>query len=57
MYRGIGPERGRVVEAESAYGYALSRCLGGTEEEQEEFKQMLIEWFYSGNWIEEGGNA
>lgn len=52
-FRGIGPEASTVVEPEQAYAYALERCLGGTEEDQREFKEMLVEWFYSGNWIEE----
>lgn len=49
-YIGIGPERGEVVPEEEAYEYAMERCFG-TEEEKEEFKKMLVEWFYSGNWI------
>ena len=36
-----------------AYEYVLDHCLHGTEEEQKEFKAMLVEWFYSGNWIKE----
>lgn len=39
-----------VPESE-AYEYALERCLNGTEEEQKEFKEMLVDWFYSGNWV------
>jgi hypothetical protein len=57
-YLGIGPEEGAFVPGEKAYGYALERCLSGTEEEQEEFREMLVEWYYSGNWIkEEESNA
>ena len=41
-----------VPESE-AYEYALERCLNGTEQDQKEFKEMLVEWFYSGNWIKE----
>lgn len=41
------------VSNEDAYEYALDRCLNGTEEEQKEFKEMLVEWFYSGNWLKE----
>ena len=42
-----------VPEAE-AYEYALDRCLNGTEEEIKEFKEMLVEWFYSGgDWRKE----
>lgn len=51
MYRGIGPEAGTIVEEEQAYHYALERCLGGAPEEQKEFREMLVEWYYSGNWI------
>ena len=47
---GICSERGTCVEDEQAFDYALERCLSGTEEEQEEFKEMLVEWYYSGNW-------
>jgi hypothetical protein len=49
-YEGIGPEQGTVVNDEDAYAYALERCLSGTEEDKQEFKEMLVEWFYSGNW-------
>lgn len=41
------------VPEEDAYEYALDRCMNGTEEEQKEFKEMLVEWFYSGNWVKE----
>ena len=42
-----------VPEAE-AYESALDRCLNGTEEEIKEFKEMLVEWFYSGgDWRKE----
>lgn len=47
-YKGIGPERGNEVDADDAYEYALDRCLNGPD--QEEFRAMLVEWFYSGNW-------
>ncbi len=53
MYRyyGSGPEAGNVVEETQAYTYALERCLHGTREEQEEFRQALVEWYYSnGDW-------
>lgn len=54
---GIGPEQGIFVEADVAYDYALNRCLRGTKAEQEEFKEefkdRLVEWYYSGNWIKE----
>lgn len=50
-YKGIGPEKGKVVPEEEAYDYALDRCLNG--EEHEEFREMLVEWYFSGNWIKE----
>lgn len=42
------------VHEEDAYDYALEKCLHGTEEMQNEFKEMLVEWFYSGNWVKRG---
>lgn len=50
-YVGIGPEEGTIVGEEQAYDYALDRSLYGTPEDRREFRDMLIEWFYSGNWI------
>ena len=49
-YEGMGPEQGTIVNDEDAYAYALERCLSGTEEDKQDFKEMLVEWFYSGNW-------
>lgn len=48
---GIGLEEGTFVEQSKAFAYALERCLSGTEEEVKEFREMLVEWYYSGNWI------
>lgn len=43
------------VPDKEAYEYALDQCLYGAEEEQAEFKKMLVEWYYSGNdWRREG---
>ena len=66
FYKGIGPEEGKVVPQEDAFSYACERCLSGTDEEQvvfmemamvtatmEDFADSLVEWFYSGSWIEE----
>nr|DAW41399.1 MAG TPA: hypothetical protein [Bacteriophage sp.] len=52
-YIGIGPETGTIVEDTEAYEYALEHSLHGTPAEYAEFKKFLIEWFYSGNWVEE----
>ncbi len=51
------PEEGLIVEEEQAFDYALERCLSGTQEDRKEFREMLVEWFYSGNWIEEDEDA
>lgn len=48
-YREFGT--GEFVPEEDAYEYALERCLHGAELEQAEFRKMLVEWFYSGNWV------
>lgn len=50
-YLGIGPEEGTFVSDQEAYNYAMERCRSGTEEEVKEFKEMLVDWYYSGNWI------
>lgn len=52
-YVGVGPEQGKVIEEEQAYQYALERCLHGTPEDQQEFREMMVDWFYSGNFIKE----
>lgn len=52
-YIGIGPEAETFVPGNVAFEYALERCMYGTPEDRKEFKEMLIEWFYSGNWIKE----
>ena len=44
---------GVFVPVKDAYDYALEHCLYGSEQEQRDFKEFLIEWFFSGNWIKE----
>ena len=39
---------------EDAYDYALEKCLNDDGELKEEFKEVLVEWFYSGNWVKRG---
>ena len=53
IYVGICSEEGTVVEEDQAFDYALERCLKGTPQDQEDFKEMLVEWFYSGNFVKE----
>ena len=52
-YVGVGIEYGEIVSEEDAYEYALERCLHGSEEDQKEFKEMLVDWFYSGSFVKE----
>ena len=52
-FKGIGPEEGTIVNEGDPYAYALERCLRGKPKEQKEFREMLVEWYYSGNWIKE----
>ena len=46
---------GNFVPESEAYEYALEQCLHGSEEDIKEFKEMLIEWYFSGNWVKEVG--
>lgn len=43
---------GTFVSEEAAFDYALEKCLRGTEDDRREFREMLVEWFYS-NWKKE----
>lgn len=54
---GIGADRGTIVDDENAYDYALERSLHGSPEDQNEFREMLVEWFYSGNWVRRDGDV
>ena len=62
-YEGIGPENGKFVRAEDALIYASERCgirkIDVTAPDAAEFMEMLVEWFFSGNWVtvcEDGDN-
>ena len=41
------------VSEKDAYEYALDEVLNGDESTQKEFKEMLVEWFFSGSWRRE----
>lgn len=51
VYVGTGPEKGEIVPEEDAFSYAFNRCVNGSDEDKEEFKEVLVEWFFSGNWV------
>ncbi|MCI2161580.1 MAG: hypothetical protein LKK39_06650 [Oscillospiraceae bacterium] len=56
-YKGIGPEKGKAVSASDALPYAMLRCgiafdcSENTGDCRQEFTKMLVDWFYSGNWL------
>ena len=55
-YRNLGTNE--RVEEDEALDYAIKKCglkLVEVEDalEQEELKDMLVEWYFSGNWIKE----
>ena len=45
------------VSDEDAFGYAFERCTNGTDEEVNEFQKMLVDWFFSGNWVRRERNV
>ena len=66
MFFGIGPEQGKKVKDEDAFMYAMERCTTDYAEEflnefifysirkpseLQVFREDVVEWFYSGNWI------
>ena len=58
-YEEIGT--GVFVLEEDAFDYAMKQCVEEVTEGlgkikwTEEFKYMVVEWFYSGNWVHEDG--
>ena len=54
-WQGLGPHRGRFVNGADGFSVA---CRGGgileldeRAAEAAEFRAMLVEWYFSGNWI------
>lgn len=50
-YREIGTQN--FVSESDAYEYALEQCLNSSEEDKKVFREMLVEWYFSGNWVKE----
>ena len=48
---GLNENEGLFIPEEDAFGYAFERCTNGTDEMIAEFKEMLVEWFFSGDWM------
>lgn len=60
-FKGIGPNAGKFVHIGNAHSYALDKCgisvIDPTAPEHDEFMDMLVEWFFSGNWVEVDGDG
>lgn len=56
-WRGVGPCAGRRVQGEEALRLACGDCgvelLDGAAPLAGEFREMFLEWYFSGNWIKE----
>lgn len=54
-YKGALCERGKFVLADEAFDYAAKRCgitlTDPAAPNADEFKEMLVEWFFSDNWL------
>ena len=55
-WRGIGPNAGIFIAAEDGFSYVRDRVgitlFDHTAPDAKEFNEMLIDWYFSGNWIE-----
>lgn len=55
-YAGFSTEKGVVVPVEDSLEYAMERISTNEKDKLEfekEFGQEIVEWFYSGNFVEE----
>ena len=54
-WEGIGSNTGQWVAQKEGFSFACQRCgvveWNSQAEEAEEFKEMLTEWYFSGDWI------
>lgn len=41
------------VSDEDAFEYAMNACMNGADKEafRKEFEEVIVEWFFSGNWV------
>ena len=53
-YEGFGEHEGEYIVAPDALAYAMKQCgvihTGETTPAQREFDEMLVDWYFSGNW-------
>ena len=56
VYKGIGPNEGQTVPASEAFKFACKQvgilAYEVSAPDFEEFREMLVEWFFSGDWVE-----
>ncbi len=56
-WEGISTNTGKYVEADDGFEYVCQQvgieAFDETAPDAAEFKEMLIEWYFSGNWIED----
>ena len=53
-YIGICHESGKYVEIDEAADYAAEQCgIRLTDKTTDEFRNMFVEWFFSGSWTED----
>lgn len=61
VYKGIGPNEGKIVPESVALAYVFERVgvkmVNLVAPEYEEFCEMLVEWYFSGEWIKEGADG
>ena len=56
VFIGIGKNKGRAVKESDAPCYAMQHCgiqITRITEETEEFLDMLVSWYFSGDWLEQ----
>ena len=60
-YRGIGENSGTFIPAEAALSYAKERCgikdIDSSAPDAQEFCEMLVEWYFSGEWVKQDGTG
>ena len=60
-WEGITLNTGKFVAAEDGFEYSCQQvgieAFDKTAPDAKEFTEMLIEWFFSGNWIEVYGSG
>lgn len=52
MFVGVGKESGQIVPEEEAFKYAIGRVITD-QKEWDEFKEAVVDWYFSGSWIKE----